>query len=469
MTTASVVLILAVLVLGGLIATVGDRIGTRVGKARLSLFKLRPRRTATLVTILTGTIISASTFGILFAASEQLRTGVFELEKIERRLRKSRDELKKTRDEKEQVETELEQAQADQAAAKKQLAETNQQLAGTQQRLTETNESLTAAIAERSRAQAEVARKQAELSQTRNQLATVYLQATQLRTEIEQLQAERNQLQTEREQLEAERDRLIAQREAEVRARDQVIQQKEAQLRDLESQQQFLSLAVQRLQKETEGLRIGNVAVERGQVLASGVARIVNPLAARRAVDQLLQEANRRAVQLVRPGTQEQIIQITNGEVDQLIQQIDDGQEYVVRVLASANYLIGETPIQVFANALRNRIVFQPGDVVATTTLEPGTMSDREIQQRISLLVSAANFRARNMGVLTDAVQISGPVQNLLTFINQLKQSQQVIELKAVATEATYTAGPLRLELIAEQNGQVLFRTQDPSATSATE
>lgn len=148
MTTASVVLILAVLVLGGLIATVGDRIGTRVGKARLSLFKLRPRRTATLVTILTGTIISASTFGILFAASEQLRTGVFELEKIERRLRKSRDELKKTRDDKKQVEAELTQAQADQAAATKKLAETNQQLTGTQQRLNETNQSLTAAIAD---------------------------------------------------------------------------------------------------------------------------------------------------------------------------------------------------------------------------------------------------------------------------------------------------------------------------------
>lgn len=307
------------------------------------------------------------------------------------------------------------------------------------------------------------------MSKTRNQLATVYQQATELKAEIEQLQAERNQLQTEREQLEEERDRLVAQREEEVRARDQVILQKEAQLRDLESEQQFLALAVQRLQKETEGLRIGNVAIERGQVLSSGVARIANPLAARRAVDQLLQEANRRAVQSVRPGTQEQIIQITNGEVSQLIQQISNGQEYVVRILASANYLLGETPIQVFANVLRNEIVFQPGTVVATTTLEPGTMSDREIQQRISLLVSAANFRARNMGVLTDSVQISGPVQNLLTFLNQLKQSPQAIELKAIATETTYTAGPLKLELVAAQNGQTLFRTQDPAPTSVIE
>ncbi|XGB38754.1 MAG: DUF3084 domain-containing protein [Cyanobacteria bacterium LVE1205-1] len=36
------VLVFAILVLGGVIATVGDRLGTRVGKARLSLFNLRP-------------------------------------------------------------------------------------------------------------------------------------------------------------------------------------------------------------------------------------------------------------------------------------------------------------------------------------------------------------------------------------------------------------------------------------------
>ncbi|MER3589695.1 MAG: DUF3084 domain-containing protein, partial [Mastigocladus sp. ERB_26_1] len=76
------ILIIAILVLGGVIATVGDRIGTRVGKKRLSLFNLRPKNTAVLVTILTGLGISASTLGILFLADEGLRKGVFELEDI---------------------------------------------------------------------------------------------------------------------------------------------------------------------------------------------------------------------------------------------------------------------------------------------------------------------------------------------------------------------------------------------------
>ncbi|HEY9836231.1 MAG TPA: DUF3084 domain-containing protein, partial [Vampirovibrionales bacterium] len=85
--TSAYVLILAVLVLGGLLATLGDRLGTKVGKARLSLFGLRPRQTATVVTIVTGLMIAASTLSILFATSKSLRVGVFQLDEKLKELR----------------------------------------------------------------------------------------------------------------------------------------------------------------------------------------------------------------------------------------------------------------------------------------------------------------------------------------------------------------------------------------------
>ena len=44
--------ILLVLILGGILSTLGDRLGTRIGKARLSVFKLRPKSTAVLITVL---------------------------------------------------------------------------------------------------------------------------------------------------------------------------------------------------------------------------------------------------------------------------------------------------------------------------------------------------------------------------------------------------------------------------------
>ena len=88
-------LILSLLVLGGILSTLGDRLGTRVGKARLSIFNLRPKRTAILITVFTGSIISAISFAIMVAFNSQLRVGLFELEDIQAKIKDSEKELKK--------------------------------------------------------------------------------------------------------------------------------------------------------------------------------------------------------------------------------------------------------------------------------------------------------------------------------------------------------------------------------------
>ena len=55
-------LILVMVITGGLIAFIGDRIGTRVGKRRLTLWGLRPRYTSIIITIL-GILIAVMFFG----------------------------------------------------------------------------------------------------------------------------------------------------------------------------------------------------------------------------------------------------------------------------------------------------------------------------------------------------------------------------------------------------------------------
>ncbi len=422
------ILVLAVLLLGGIIATVGDRLGTRVGKARLSLFNLRPRKTATLVTILTGTVIAASTLGILFATSEYLREGLFQLDEIQKNLRRTRRDLQQAREQQVQVQTELTKAKSDRAAAQKQLAKTRQQFQETEQSLQQAITQRGQAESQRTEAEAARARTEAELSRTQRQL----------RGEINQLEAEKNRL---------------------INSKNQEIRSKEAQLRQIEAQQEFLAREVQKLELERRGLRQGNVAIQRGQILASAVIRAANSAIARQAVDQLLNEANRASILLSRPGANgQQVLQITKLEVDQLIDQIDDGQDYVVRILSAANYLTGEAPIQVFTDAVRNRVVFQEGDVVSATTVDPANATNDEIQQRINLLIAAANFRARNLGIQADSVEI-GRIQDVIAFIEQLRLYNQPLEVKAVAATVTYVAGPLRIEFIASQNGRILFRT----------
>ena len=71
------ILILFLILLGGLIAPFGDLLGTKIGKARFSILKLRPKKTATIITILTGGFISAISIGLLILVSAEFRQRLF--------------------------------------------------------------------------------------------------------------------------------------------------------------------------------------------------------------------------------------------------------------------------------------------------------------------------------------------------------------------------------------------------------
>jgi len=71
------ILIVFLILLGGLIAPFGDMLGTKIGKARFSILKLRPKKTATIVTIITGGFISSISIGLLLLVSEEFRQRLF--------------------------------------------------------------------------------------------------------------------------------------------------------------------------------------------------------------------------------------------------------------------------------------------------------------------------------------------------------------------------------------------------------
>jgi uncharacterized protein (DUF3084 family) len=495
--TTGYILIVAILIVGGVIATVGDRIGTRVGKARLSLFNLRPKNTAVLVTILTGTLISASTLAILFTIDEGLREGVFELENIQKDLRRRRVQLETTAKQLQDTRTELEQARKEQKAQEERLQQTNQSLREANAKQQQTQAKLNQTTNQQAQTQAQLNRTQNQLNlavtrykEATSELQSVYDEKKKLLAEIEQRKAERQRLYEEakkaidqaqtaikkrdrelanrqqaiekRDQTITELDQLIQKRNAEIASREQVIAQRESRLKELETQQNYLEQEVARLEKYYQSyrdLRLGKLALVRGQVLAAGVIRGDQPEKARQLVTQLLQEANRNAsIELTEPGanlTNAQVLQFTQEQVEQLSLQIDDGQEYVVRIFSAGNYVRGEKQIGFFADAARNEIVFTGGETLAATTADPTTMTSYQLRQRLELLISASQFRARNAGIL-ESIQIDG---TFIRFIAQLRQYNQSIDIKAIAAEDTYTAGPLRVKLVAIQNGKVVFST----------
>jgi uncharacterized protein (DUF3084 family) len=505
--TSSYILIAAILILGGLIAALGDRLGTKVGKARLRLFNLRPRQTAVLVTMVTGTMIAASTLGILLALSSSLRNGLFELEEIQKQRRQVEADLQTVTGQKERVSQELTVAKTRQTEISKQLTSTNRyfqqakkQLVTISQQAGELRTEVKKLLTERQnllkqqtalREQSQLLQKttlslRTQLGDQQKQLAVKQQEIAQQdrilnekEARLKQLQAKQSVLQQEIDRQAksiaeldlkiADKDRQILDREAEIAKKDEQLIAKEKQSQQLQQQLKYLTEQVTVLEQyyqNYQDLRARQIALLRGQVLALAAVRIVDPQATTDAIDRLLTQANRQAIEATQKEffeDDQRVVKITKSQVEQLKKQIQDGKDYVVRIISAGNYVQGETEIRVFADVTLNRQVFRQGQEIATVSIESNAANtETNVQQRLDLLLSAAQFRARSAGILGDIQVENGSITTLIDFLNNLRMSQTTIEeIQAVTTENTSTLGPLKLRLNALDQGKIIFSTKE--------
>ena len=174
-------LILALLLLGGVLSTLGDRLGSKVGKARLSLLGMRPRRTAVVITVLTGSLISAISLGLMLLVSDRLRTGLFELDQLERRLRDGREALQRSQSELTAAEQGRQQARSQLSMVEAQAASLRKELAPLlrQRRLLEQ---------ERDQLSREIGAKDADIQRNRQELARLNNRISASAKELQQLE-----------------------------------------------------------------------------------------------------------------------------------------------------------------------------------------------------------------------------------------------------------------------------------------
>ena len=126
-------LIVVLVLTGGVIAFIGDRLGSKVGKKKLSLFGLRPRHTSILVTIITGILITTVTFGILAIASKDVRTALFGMNKLKAELNEKQSMLEEASGALVNVKNDLNTTKEEYAKSKKDLEETQEDLEIAQQ------------------------------------------------------------------------------------------------------------------------------------------------------------------------------------------------------------------------------------------------------------------------------------------------------------------------------------------------
>ena len=491
--TTGFVLLFAVACLGGAIATIGDRIGMKVGKSRLSLFNLRPRQTATLVSVVTGMVASFSTLMLMIALDGQLRRGLFELDDIQQDLEEAQADLESTRVERDTVEDTLAESRALQSEA--------------QERLLETNESLRTAIAREEETLSNLLNTQSQLDEVSDQAGVLRDEIGDLRAEREALIAqqaevrsriaqrdreiaerndeiaERNDEIAQRNEQITQRDRELQQRIAELSERDQQIAQRneqiaerEERLEELQTQQAFLTEEIAQLEDEFQGLRLGNVAIARSEVLAFTVARPDSEQNAKEAVEEALAEANRFAVQTIIPGTNTVdnfTLRFDPIVVGEIVRTITDSQSYVIKVASAANYVSNEPCVAdalvqtgppcllVNVEAVLNEILYEPGDVLASARVSAEDIRNNRLVERFIILQATAEFEARRSGVIRYRPIIAGGLTDPINeFLGKVEAYGESIEVQAFASQPIYPTGPVYLELAAVENDEILFRTR---------
>ncbi|WP_411870490.1 DUF3084 domain-containing protein [Vulcanococcus limneticus] len=389
-------LILALLVLGGALSTLGDRLGTRVGKARLSLFQLRPRKTAVLITVLTGSLISALSLGLMLLVSERLRVGLFQLDQIEHRLRKSRQALGRSQEE-------LQRSQAELATSRQELRS-----------------------AESGRHQAQVRLGQAER------------RAQALRSELQPLVRQRAAL-------EQERDRLSK----DISAKDADIRRNRAELEKVTQRIAAGAKELKQLETNLIALRRGDVVISSGQTLATAKINLQKASQAREVIEALLRQANLAAYQRVLPGEQpnRQILLVPRGDIAKLEEIISRRGSWVVSLVSAANVLKGERQVLAFPDVRPNRQVIRRGEQMATTVLEGEETGPEAVRSRLNLLLAAAFTKAQRQGSLADGLQFDVGSFNRLGLELSNRPAGQQVRLEAISGRDSDIADPVVVEL----------------------
>ena len=404
-------LIAILAVMGGAIAYIGDKLGTKVGKKKLTMFGLRPKHTSIIVTIVTGILIAASTLGVLTLTSMDVRTALFGMEALKAELTHLSQEVSRKN-------TELELSRSVLQAQTVEYTALNAKVKETADRLTATSAELSQVVAERDRTVAALSAIQHEYDQASGQLDLA-------QQEIAGLQATRDEL-----------------------------DQKEASLTEarssLQSDVDRLNELTANLKKGIAVVREGVVIFRAGEVLSTSVVRGGQSREeTEKALEQIFYNTNRSIIERLGIQNNLDVLWIATDEFNQATNIITGTSESVIiRITAAGNTIYGEPTIGRL-DLFPNRLIYRSATVVYAETVEADTIS-QETEGALLLFLQKVNAEAIKQGVLPDPIQGTvGSVGGAQLFetINRIKRYTGKVEIAAVTTEDIHTVGPLKITI----------------------
>lgn len=393
-----IMLIVVLVLTGGVIAFIGDRLGSKVGKKKLSLFGLRPRHTSILVTIITGILITTVTFGILAIASKDVRTALFGMNKLKAELNEKQSMLEEASGALVNVKNDLNTTKEEYAKSKKDLEETQEDLEIAQQA-------------------AELLRQEQVALQNRNQ---ELWSDNQTLIEHNQSLAENNQF-------------LLANNES------------------LKADNLELEKTNNDLQEGIENIRERPIIYRVGELLASGVIKKTDdPVKIQNDLNQIIALANSKIIDRLGTEGSKDGVWIYPIEYQKAMDRLKQAKgDTVIRLIVAANLVKGD-PVLTELEMHLNRVVYQENEFVYQKIYNvPIDGSNSEML--ISDFLRNVNMTAINNGILPNPLTGTVGVINgnqIYAIEKALAENRgKDVLISAFAAADTEVLGPLRLHI----------------------
>lgn len=393
-----IMLIVVLVLTGGVIAFIGDRLGSKVGKKKLSLFGLRPRHTSILVTIITGILITTVTFGILAIASKDVRTALFGMNKLKAELNEKQSMLEEASGALVNVKNDLNTTKEEYAKSKKDLEETQEDLEIAQQA-------------------AELLRQEQVALQNRNQ---ELWSDNQTLIEHNQSLAENNQF-------------LLANNES------------------LKADNLELEKTNNDLQEGIENIRERPIIYRVGELLASGVIKKTDdPVKIQNDLNQIIALANSKIIDRLGTEGSKDGVWIYPIEYQKAMDRLKQAKgDTVIRLIVAANLVKGD-PVLTELEMYPNRVVYQENEFVYQKIYNvPIDGSNSEML--ISDFLRNVNMTAINNGILPNPLTGTVGVINgnqIYAIEKALAENRgKDVLISAFAAADTEVLGPLRLHI----------------------
>ncbi len=478
-------IIAALAIFGALAARLGDYLGYRVGRRRLSLFGLRPRTTGMVIGMLIGALVPLVTAGLAALAHENVRIALFRLDKVRAATAEAQQERAR--------------AERERDAARQHAREAT--LAAQQAR----------AAADQAIAEAESAEQRADalrlrVAGLRGRLADIRGQLQHVRDQYTTLEAKAAGLRDSNAELNERLTQLaqgITESERKLRATEDKLTATKNRLRDAKSNQQQAEAEVRRTEATLKSLReevdsrqasldrlldlVGKAeqVVKRLITRAATGEQITNPgeelvrrvvrtdVAQRRVEDELLQLLRTASEVAAQRGA---TVDSQTGRAVEIWHPVRDSETETVRLPSTAEVIeavaaaLRKAPVETqvvsviaVARAFRQEIVpvafravpnfkvFDRDEVVVSGAVD-GRLELEQIGAALWLLLRReARRRAGAEGILAqpgpEGGRVSFRIEELFRAASAIKDRARPVLVNVRALQDTYVAGPLQVRI----------------------